>query len=273
MSVLRVAITLLYPLVVAGQAPRDSTRRPVAVLSGFVLRDDAAEEPIAGAEVVIASASLSARSDSTGRYRISDVPLGVHVITVRHIAHTALTTQLTFGHAETVERDFLLTRHRAVALDTIEVEAKPLVREFEERRRLGNGHFITRAQLEEREGRKMSDVLSQVPGLRVTRGLVGRAWISSGRERISINRESQLTRFERQLGARPGCYAHVYLDGTRVYGGREPLFDINSISPVEIEAIEYYSGLAQVPAQYNRPGSVCGVLVIWTRRQGNRVPG
>jgi hypothetical protein len=46
----------------------------------------------------------------------------------------------------------------------------------------------------------------------------------------------------------------------------EPLFDINSISPSQIEAIEYYSGSADTPAKYSGLNSTCGVVVIHTRR-------
>jgi hypothetical protein len=51
-------------------------------------------------------------------------------------------------------------------------------------------------------------------------------------------------------------------------GSREPTqpFDLNTITPESIEAIEYYAGAAQTPVKYSRLGSNCGVLVIWTRR-------
>ena len=70
------------------------------------------------------------------------------------------------------------------------------------------------------------------------------------------------------------CYSAVYLDNMRMYAGRptapnqtpEPLFDINSIPVAEIEAIEYYASVSQLPAKYLTPGAVCGVLVIHTLR-------
>jgi len=64
------------------------------------------------------------------------------------------------------------------------------------------------------------------------------------------------------------CYAHVYLDNLIVYRGQngEPLFDTNSLRPDGIEAIEYYTNNAEMPARYLSTGSDCGVLVVWTRR-------
>jgi hypothetical protein len=42
-------------------------------------------------------------------------------------------------------------------------------------------------------------------------------------------------------------------------------FDVNSIDPAQVSAIEFYAGAAQMPAQYNRTGSACGALLIWTK--------
>ena len=85
------------------------------------------------------------------------------------------------------------------------------------------------------------------------------------------------------------CYAQVYLDGILMFSGRkslepaaapgmprqmrfDPLFDINTISPEAIEAIEYYATPASVPMKYGRDGSDCGVVVIHTRRREIKKP-
>jgi hypothetical protein len=44
------------------------------------------------------------------------------------------------------------------------------------------------------------------------------------------------------------------------------LFDVNSLQPDQIEAVEYYAGPSQTPMEYSTLNAVCGVLVIWTRR-------
>jgi hypothetical protein len=46
----------------------------------------------------------------------------------------------------------------------------------------------------------------------------------------------------------------------------EPLFNLNSINPAQIEAIEFYASPAETPLKYSVMESQCGVLVIWTRR-------
>lgn len=70
------------------------------------------------------------------------------------------------------------------------------------------------------------------------------------------------------MGARKACYSRIYIDNQPIYSARngEPLFDIRTIIPSEIEALEYYSNPAQTPARYSQLGATCGVLVIWTRK-------
>ncbi|MEX2152996.1 MAG: hypothetical protein WD825_06615 [Gemmatimonadaceae bacterium] len=68
-------------------------------------------------------------------------------------------------------------------------------------------------------------------------------------------------------GYRCGCYAKVYLD-RQLMNPQTPTepFDVNSIATAMIEAVEWYAGPAQLPPELNKLNSVCGVLVIHTRR-------
>jgi hypothetical protein len=69
----------------------------------------------------------------------------------------------------------------------------------------------------------------------------------------------------------PKCYAEVYLDDALMYtrrtsGASSPPFDINSIPPSNIRAIEYYSGADRVPPRYQKMATECGVIVLHTIR-------
>ncbi len=45
----------------------------------------------------------------------------------------------------------------------------------------------------------------------------------------------------------------------------EPLFDVSSIDPGTVAAVEFYS-VSQLPARFNRGGNApCGTLVIWRK--------
>ncbi|MGQ0642901.1 MAG: hypothetical protein ACT4P6_19315 [Gemmatimonadaceae bacterium] len=47
--------------------------------------------------------------------------------------------------------------------------------------------------------------------------------------------------------------------------GPAAVFDVNTLTPAHISAVEFYSGPGQIPAQFNKTGSACGVLLLWTK--------
>lgn len=55
------------------------------------------------------------------------------------------------------------------------------------------------------------------------------------------------------------CPLAVYVDGIRAPG-----FDLNSLPPDAVEALEVYQRV-NVPAEYSHS---CGVVLIWMRRPG-----
>lgn len=61
------------------------------------------------------------------------------------------------------------------------------------------------------------------------------------------------------------CTAHVYVDRVLMNRGKGDAFDVNTIAPDQVEAMEWYAGAASTPLQYASLNSDCGVLVIWTR--------
>jgi hypothetical protein len=148
------------------------------------------------------------------------------------------------------------------------VVSTAMMTEFEERRRNGQGEFITRAELEKQKARALPDILSQVRGVRISR-YGGRAWVTSGRGVVTgLNERRQLpdARAREPLVA---CYANVWINGIQIYAGKkdEVFFDVSTMSPTTIEAIEFYPSPATTPAKYSRMDSACGTLLIWTRGQ------
>jgi hypothetical protein len=243
-----------------------------AELSGSVLADST-DAPLANAEVAIPDLQLATRTSATGEFRIQGITAGQHKVMVRLLGYAPIEATFAFRDGDQLERDFVLAP-RPVELSPVKVaeKEKPVrgkMSAFEERRAGGIGSFVTRAELEKQDNRRMSEILGTVPGLGVRHGLSSVAWVT-GRRGTSKARTGDA--FNRNQGAKPDCYSDVYIDGSLVYGGSfpgEPLFDINSLSPSGIEAVEFYSGPSQVPVQYNKTGSVCGVLLIWTRVGGS----
>jgi hypothetical protein len=44
----------------------------------------------------------------------------------------------------------------------------------------------------------------------------------------------------------------------------EDAFDLSSVRAYELAAVEVYRSAGEVPAEFNRTNSACGVLVLWS---------
>jgi hypothetical protein len=174
---------------------------------------------------------------------------------------------------------------RSTKLDSVVVTEKSVdhqLDDFEVNKKLGLGHFLTRAELAPQEGRSTGAVLTTVPGIKVF-AMGPYAWVGSGRHNATSLGGGAVLDDADELKRAPlwDCYALVYLDDHLVFRGQkfrnfthlhgqvlqwEPLFDINTISVSSIEAIEYYASAAQTPMKYATLNSECGVLVIHTLR-------
>lgn len=234
-----------------------------------VVMSDVDGRPIPEAQVLLPDLPRTAFTDEEGAFRISNIPAGTHTVVVRRIGHKQQTISLTFAANRTLERRLLLSR--VVTLDTVAVRAAAEIPSFDEHRRIGLGQFLTRDVLAKHEGRRLSEVLSEVSGTRIVRGAGGHtAWLSASRGGrgggcYDLDGETELDRFQ---GKRCACYAQVYLDNMPFFLGREmdEVPNLNRIPLSSIEAIEFYRSPAETPAQYSTLNSNCGVLVIHTRR-------
>jgi hypothetical protein len=252
---------------------------PAQVVRGSVV-DSASGKPIAKAEVTLPDVGRGTATDDQGTFELRDVPAGTQRVLVRHIGYGPIELRLTFVAGQTLERRVMMVR--STTLDSVVVKGQSVdhaLDDFEVNRRLGLGHFLTRAELAPQEGRTLGSVLTTMPGIKVhQRGPY--AWLGSGRAAHS-------TSFMAGVALDPSdvpkaapvwdCYPLVYMDNQLVWRGLkyrnppgapgpqytlEPLFDVNSIQVGSVEAIEYYAGAAETPAKYATLNSECGVLVI-----------
>lgn len=217
-----------------------------ATFAGFVLVDST-QQPIAGAEVTLAGLGKTTTTNERGEFRIVELPVGTHDVAVRRVGYGPLAARISFAPNETVDRRVFLTK--LVSLDTVSVIASAILRDFEENRRIGLGHFFTRADLAKVEHLSIPAIFSQIPSAHVIA------------DPVNPSRRYLISR-------RKGCFALVYLDRMLIYGGKpdEPFFDLTTVTPERIEAIEYYASPAQTPLRYSTLNSQCGVLVIHSRR-------
>lgn len=54
-----------------------------------------------------------------------------------------------------------------------------------------------------------------------------------------------------------------------MYDGDGPVPNIDDFLTDRVEAIEVYRGAGEAPVEFNATGSLCGVLIIWTRISSN----
>ncbi len=239
-----------------------AAQSPVASFIGTVL-SDSAERPIANATVELTDIGMSAKSDSVGDFTMSGIPAGAHQVEVRAANYMLLSVVITFGQNETVARDFLLQRGTDVRLliDRAKIAAVTnRLSEFESRRRMKSGHYLTQADFAKSGGRQLSDILvSKVPGLQAVSNNGERSMATSSRGKSTARSTPG------EDGKQKQCYVQIIIDGVVRYRSTpgEKLFNIDAVNPAHVQGIEFYT-VAQTPLQFNSTGSAtCGTLLIW----------
>ena len=246
-------------------------------IAGRVVATDSGRPPLPGVEASIPKLGRAALSDSSGRFRLKELPAGEHLIVLRAIGFRSESSVVMIDRDEVVSWDVALTRTTGTVLPERVVTApedRPpaKLREFTERQKRGIGQFINREQLAKAEGglRQTGDLVAVLPGVRVRRGGT-RVWVASARA-INAGKcvfcKGGVSKLDYELGARPACYLDVYLDGLLVFDSAHPengLFDVNMLQPEHLAGIEVYTSASQIPAKYNRTAGGCGVVLIWTR--------
>lgn len=221
---------------------------------------DVTDKPVVAATVQLLDSYRNVRkivtTDTAGRFVLRPPSAGSWHLRVQSIGYKSTTTPA----VEVEFADELLVRivlsPEAVLLAPLEIHARsrPLLRDmtmqgFDERRQLGIGVAITREKIEQRPGASITDLLRTVPGVRVLSG--------GGRSDVIIPGAGQSI-----YGGQ--CRVQVYLDG------RKFEYDATTLDQLfawDIEAIEVFRNLAELPAEMAGPESRCGVIAVWTRRR------
>jgi hypothetical protein len=253
-----------------GQAnPADGTVR------GQVL-DAATGSPVVAATVDVLDQVGRIRSrattDEQGAFLHTRLHPGEFRIRVRHVGYEEVTSPRWWIETGEVLTVVLRVDAQAVLLAPLEVIARsrvvsPVLAGFHERMRRGlGGVYFGRADIEARNPMRITDLLAEVPGLRL-----------QGSSSFGDPRRDEVVTFSRALpGAGGPCPVQVFLDGVPANrrGTEVPLDAL--ASPGILEGIEVYRGLSGVPPEFLSPEARCGVVALWTRRGGsepNRGPG
>jgi hypothetical protein len=237
----------MFPAPAAGQA------RAFAEIRGLVRTPS--EVPVPGAEVSVLGDSLSALTDSDGRFVLKGVPPGVHVVRVRRIGYRAQYLAATLHAGEQQEVTIALTPgvYELPELAVTARLAKPIeyawttkYDEFFRRKLVGLGRYISRQDIDKKAAAHTVELLLGVPGVQVYLGMPG---VSPDGVRFS--------------GCKTGI--SVWMDGweLRPVPGEGVGELLERILPLQIEMIEVYTGPARMQAEHL--GNSCGTIAIWTR--------
>ena len=222
-------------------------QRRTGTLTGIV-RDDGGS-PIANVEVTAIKQALSVRTDSVGRFFLGVLPSGALDLTFRRLAFEPVVVTIDLAADDTTEVEVKLTvvAQRLTGVIVNDRAPKKRVLEgFEARRRQGIGYFVTRAQIEKRDPRLLSEMLRMIPGTILIAGDAGRITL-------------RFTRSARN------CPPQFFVDGIMATG-----MGVDDISPSDIEGVEIFAGAAGLPSEFGRMRSTsnCGTVLIWTRIPG-----
>jgi len=178
-------------------------------------------------------------TDADGRFAFDRVPAGTYRLVVTFIGYHDLTDTL----AVPAESDLSLDLKLSVSPITLEPlvvvtrRQNPLMEGFERRKARSFGSFVTRKQIEDRHPTYVSQLLMNMPGVRVI----------------------PVSGWGYAVFLREGCQPLIWINGVRIE--HDSAVD-QMLDPEDVEAIEVYRG-AEVPIQFGP--TPCGAVVFWTR--------
>ena len=247
------------------QTPDRVAVQPTRATITGVVRDAANSKPIVGAVVLVASTQSRQTTDALGRFEFAGLAEGEYDLEVRRIGF--LLTHIHVSLAARTSSDVTITLPRLPAVLTeVRVEGRLLkvparYEEVYRRASLGLGKLITREDIERANVINVSSLFMTIPGVHVyDRSITF--------ERCRPGPSGPL------VGSAP-AKVQVYIDGVRVThynggNGRSDPADFDEVQlalklvhPSANEAIELYTGVARIPAEFLN--DACAVIAIWTK--------
>ena len=237
----------LLELAVLLTLPAVSRAQPHALVVSVA--DATNGHPLQGADVRLVGSARTARTDWIGEARFFNLPTSRQQVQVRMLGYAAAELEIPiFGDSSGA---IFMLQPVALSLDKVDVTAaRPDLRfaEFDLHRRMGIARVLTDSALTKEGTHSIGVVLvSHFPGLTLA------SVESSARDSIVGTHPNGLL-----FSMSPTCPVAIYIDGVRARDGLE------RIRTDELHGVEYYD-IAAAPVQYRQLGSVCKVLLFWTK--------
>jgi hypothetical protein len=196
--------------------------------------------PLADAQVRLADAAGAVRTDSSGRFTLTNLPPGTQSLEVRRLGIGVSQLPVDLRNGQGISLTIGLAR--IVVLDSVRVIAERVgYGDFEVRARKGLGRFMRETEIKASGVADIASLARMIPGFRV--------------QGTGVDARVYSTRRMDYLGG--NCAANVVIDGNQ---NLEP----GLVNPVEVAALEFYATSMGAPGSFK---SDCGLILIWTKRR------
>ncbi len=218
--------------------------RGAGMIQGIVR--DTAGRPLPGARLSMPGNGAEGATTGSGQFRLDSLPSGTWMLEARAVGFEPYRVAVDVV-GDAVSMPDIAMAAITPTVDTVRVQADKFTRQmagFEQRRKLGFGHFYDDYALEQRNARTVADFLRTTPGLTVSP-------TETTRDRVLM----------RGVTGSGQCVPSLFLDGvnTQISDG---IID-NVVNQSDVRAIEVYNGASSTPLEF-RSNNGCGSIVIWT---------
>jgi hypothetical protein len=247
---------------------------------------DSAGAPVPGAEVLLLEQKLLSKTDASGVAHVPGIPFGEHSVRVRLLGYEPSEVRLKFQGDTTIGVFKLAKSVQPLGSVRVTTQVPVQLKDFESRRKQGIGRFLTEADLASVADRDFQLMATQkFPGLTIQSDQQNQPHLVGVRANCGAEASVQATnrgvdRMGQQPGAKKGmgmrdgyedgdihgscessraCLVQLWLDNINL-GEADPAL----VRTWDLSGVEYYTGNS-VPARYRTSGSVCGVLVLWSK--------
>jgi len=245
-----------------------------AVVRGFVY-DDSTGNRLAGAAVMLVDPQTDApvvntKTDSLGQFQLKTGRGRFQLVAIREGYKQVQSAPLPLADGEQLMVRVPIAingdpRNKIGVLEHLKPSAA--VRSANEaghaadiarRRLVGTGLQFTRDQLEESQANTVADFLRRIPGVDVQDG--------ASSDNVQMRRGGGAALASRSPSL--ACHVGWFLDGMRVDrpGAQSMTEGLSSIRLDELDAIEVFRGVSEMPAEFAHPDLSCGAIALWSRR-------
>jgi Carboxypeptidase regulatory-like domain len=228
----------------------DGFAQQVTTLRGFVA-DKVSGKAVGEARISIPRLGRLVTADSSGHFFLAGLPAGVNRLVVRASGFPATQVEVELLRGaitnRRIELDSTTEGRQAAAqsLPTVSVtaDATPAnyrLVDFERRRQLGRGQFLTESEITKNGAYSVTDAIKNMRGVLYECGGGGGCYIRMARAPMR-------------------CLPEYIVDD-------QVMNDFGPDTPIrDVIGLEVYSGPTEVPGEYAGRYAGCGVVVIWTR--------